>query len=69
MKYPDIAESVPRLRTELIKCKEQMQSRILTPKYHAVPVSKINYAGEAGQSDDDFTAAVQALTENEGPKL
>lgn len=69
MKYPDIGDFVPRLKTELNACKKQMQSRILTPKNHAVPVSKINYAVATSQLEDDFTAAVNAITENEDLKL
>ena len=65
MKYPDIGESVPRLWDELNKCRDQMQSRLLTPKHHAVPVSKINYAG----LEDDFTDAVNKIPENADLKL
>lgn len=65
MKYPDIGESVPRLRDELNKCRDQMQSRLLTPKHYAVHVSKINYAG----LEDDFTDAVNKIPENMDLKL
>ena len=65
MKYSDVGESVPRLRDELNKCRDQMQSRLLTPKHHAVPVSKINYAG----LEDDFTDAVNKIPENADLKL
>lgn len=49
LEYPDVIERVPRLRKELAECKKQMESRIFIPKYYAIPVSKINYAGLIGQ--------------------
>lgn len=69
MKYPDIGDLVPRLRTELNNCREQMQSRILVPRHHAVPVSRINYDMVARQLEDGFAEAVGMMDENGGPTL
>ena len=66
MKYPNISNYVPRLHDELENCKKQVQSRILIPKHHVIPVSNICYAEQA---EDDFTAAVNSITENKNPEL
>ena len=67
LKYPDVIKSVPRLQRELEACKEQMDSRFILSR-HAVPISKINYAGKS--ESDDFTSSVYKLSEtNENTTL
>lgn len=65
LKYPDISQYVPRLQEELENCKNQMQSRIFLTG-HAIPISKINYAGIS--EEDDFTSSVYRITETEDNK-
>lgn len=64
MEYPEIINTIPRLKKELKTCQEQMQSRMLLNRKEPIPVSKIQYANH----EDDFTEAVNSISADENIK-